>query len=118
MYIEIVPNRTSPPAILLRESFRDGDQIRKRTLANLSHWEPARVEALRRALRGAFDHLTGGDPICGLGFGVLYALKHVADDLGITGVVGRTRTGKLGRFLTLARVARKRSPLAQGPVAQ
>ena len=62
MYIEIVPNRTSPPAILLRESFRDGDQIRKRTLANLSHWEPARVEALRRALRGDFDHLTGEDP--------------------------------------------------------
>src|SRR5262249_14445052 len=89
MYIEIVPNRTSPPAILLRESFRDGGQIRKRTLANLSHWEPARVEALRRTLRGDFDHLTGGDPICGPVFGVLYALKHVADDLGLTGVLGR-----------------------------
>ena len=72
MYIEIVPNRTSPPAILLRESFRDGDQIRKRTLANLSHWEPARVEALRRALRGELDHRTGGDPICGPVLGVLY----------------------------------------------
>src|SRR5262249_48359458 len=63
MSIETVPNRTSPPAILLRESLRDGDQIRKRTLANLSQWEPARVEALRRALRGDFDPLTGGDPI-------------------------------------------------------
>jgi transposase len=112
MYIEIVPNRTSPPAILLRESFRDGDQIRKRTLANLSHWEPARVEALRRALRGDFDHLTGEDPICGPVFGVLYALKHVADDLGITGVLGRTRTGKLGLFLTLARVAHQGSRLS------
>jgi len=112
MYIETVPNRTSPPAILLRESFRDGDQIRKRTLANLSHWEPARVEALRRALRGDFDHLTGGDPICGPVFGVLYALKHVADDLGLTRVLGRTRTGKLGLFLTLARVAHQGSRLS------
>jgi transposase len=112
MYIEIVPNRTSPPAILLRESFRDGDQIRKRTLANLSQWEPARVEALRRALRGEFDHLTGGDPICGPVFGVLYALKHVADDLGIPSVLGRTRTGKLGLFLTLARVAHQGSRLS------
>jgi hypothetical protein len=112
MYIEIGPNRTSPPAILLRESFRDGDQIRKRTLANLSQWEPARVEALRRALRGEFDHLTGGDPICGPVFGVLYALKHVADDLGIPSVLGRTRTGKLGLFLTLARVAHQGSRLS------
>jgi len=86
IYIEIIPNCTSPPAILLREPFRDGDQIRKRTLANLSHREPVRVEALRRALQGECDHLTGGDPICGPVFGVLYALKRVADDLGIPGV--------------------------------
>jgi transposase len=112
MYIETVPNRTSPPAILLRESFRDGDQIRKRTLANLSHWEPARVEALRRALRGDFDHLTGGAPICGPVFGVLYALKHVAADLGLPRVLGRTRTGKLSVFLTLARVAHQGSRLS------
>jgi transposase len=52
MYIERVPNRSSPPAILLRESFRDGDRVRKRTLANLSHWPPDRIEALRAALRG------------------------------------------------------------------
>ena len=49
MYIDIVPNRHSPPAILLRESVRDGPTIRKRTLANLSQWDPVRVEALRRA---------------------------------------------------------------------
>src|SRR3989475_11636638 len=118
MYIEIVPNRTSPPAILLRESFRDGDQFRKRSLATLSHWEPARVEALRRALRGEFDHLPGGDPLCGPVFGVLYALKYVADDLGITGVLGRTRTGKLSLFLTLARVAHQGSRLSAARRAQ
>ena len=61
MYIDIVPNRPSPPAILLRESVRDGTTIRKRTLANLSQGEPVRVEALRRALRGEFDQLPLGE---------------------------------------------------------
>jgi len=52
MYIERVPNRDSPPAILLRESFREGGRTRKRTIANLSHWPVDRVEALRHVLRG------------------------------------------------------------------
>jgi transposase len=52
MYVERIPNRSSPPAILLRESYRDGDKIRKRTLANLSDWSAAKIEALRRVLRG------------------------------------------------------------------
>ena len=47
MYIETVPNRGSPPAILLRESYRDGGRIRKRTLLNLSHWPAEHVEGLR-----------------------------------------------------------------------
>lgn len=51
MYVERVPNRTSPPAILLRESYRDGDKVKKRTLANLSHWPESKIEALRRVLR-------------------------------------------------------------------
>jgi transposase len=52
MYVERIPNRNSPPAILLRESYRDGDKIRKRTLANLSDWPEAKIEALRCVLRG------------------------------------------------------------------
>ena len=64
MYIERVPNRNSPPAILLRESVREGRRVRKRTLANLSHWEPLRIEALCRALRGEFDHLAASERIC------------------------------------------------------
>ena len=52
MYVETVPNRNSPPAILLRTATRDGKKIRKRTVANLSHWPPAQVESLRRVLRG------------------------------------------------------------------
>jgi hypothetical protein len=52
MYIDIVPNRNSPPAVLLRESVREGKKIRKRTVANLSKLPPEVVEVLRRALRG------------------------------------------------------------------
>ncbi|HLM67268.1 MAG TPA: IS1634 family transposase, partial [Longimicrobium sp.] len=52
MYIDVVPNRSSPPAVLLRESSREGGKIRKRTLANLSALPPDAVEVLRRALKG------------------------------------------------------------------
>jgi transposase len=52
MYIESVPNRNSPPAILLRESYRDGGKVRKRTLCNLSNWPAAHIEGLRGVLRG------------------------------------------------------------------
>lgn len=52
MYVETVPNRNSPPAILLREGWREGRRTRKRTLSNLSHWPPAQVELLRRVLKG------------------------------------------------------------------
>ena len=51
MYIDTVPNRNSPPAILLREGWREGRRTRKRTLANLSHWPAPKVETLRRLLR-------------------------------------------------------------------
>jgi Transposase DDE domain len=52
MYIESVPNRNSPPAILLRESYREGGKVRKRTLCNLSDWQPAHIEGLRAVLKG------------------------------------------------------------------
>ncbi len=51
MYIDIVPNRDSPPAILLRESSREGRRVVKRTLTNLSGWPPRKIELLRRLLR-------------------------------------------------------------------
>ena len=52
MYIDIVPNRKSPPAILLRESVREGEHIRKRTLANLSTLSMLQIESIRRVLKG------------------------------------------------------------------
>src|SRR6478672_1139236 len=52
MYIEAVPNRGSPPAILLRESYRDGGRVRKRTLLNLTDWPGDLVAGLRALLKG------------------------------------------------------------------
>jgi len=52
MHIQIVPNRGSPPAVLLRESYRDGDKVKKRTLANLSSLPADQIESIRAVLRG------------------------------------------------------------------
>jgi Transposase DDE domain len=52
MYVVKVPNRGSPPAILLRESYRHDGKVKNRTLANLSAWPEAKVEALSRVLKG------------------------------------------------------------------
>ena len=52
MYIEAVPNRNSPPAILLRETYRHDGKFHKRTLCNLSHWPAAHIEGLRGVLKG------------------------------------------------------------------
>ena len=58
MYIETVPNRNSPPTVLLRESRRDGGKIIKRTLANLSDWPEQKVAALRAVLKGDYQRIT------------------------------------------------------------
>ena len=52
MHIHVVPNRGSPPTVLLRESYREGAKVHKRTLANLSSLSLAQVEAMRAVLRG------------------------------------------------------------------
>jgi transposase len=52
MHIQIVPNRGSPPAVLLRESYREGGKVKKRTLANLSSLPADQIEAIRAVLRG------------------------------------------------------------------
>ena len=106
MYITAVPHRNSPPAILLRESFRDGDKVRTRTLANLTSWAPERIEALRRALKGEFDGLTGDlQPVCGPSFAVLFVLKQLAGRVGLRRVLGTERGATLVLLLILARVA-------------
>jgi transposase len=52
MYVTAIPNRNSPPAILLRESYREAGKVKTRTIANISHLRPAQIDALRSALSG------------------------------------------------------------------
>lgn len=62
MYLETVPNRTSRPAVLLREGWREQGKIRKRTLANLSDWADERLEALRAVLKGDLSFRAAAAP--------------------------------------------------------
>ena len=113
MYVAVVPNRNSPPAILLREAYREDGKSKSRTIANLTHWKPERIEALARALKGEFDGVGGNvDPVNDRVFGVLFVLKAIADRIGITKALGNDRTGKLALFLILARIANQGSRLS------
>ena len=85
MYIEAIPNRSSPPAILLRESYREDGKVRKRTLCNLSDWPVAHIEGLRGVLRGGTVIAAGQDA-----FTVTRSLPHghVAAALGMARKIG------------------------------
>ncbi|MBW1907612.1 MAG: hypothetical protein JRJ24_20420 [Deltaproteobacteria bacterium] len=61
MYIATIPNRKSPPAILLREGYRENGKVKNRTLANLSKLPPEAIEAIRRILKG--DKLVSTDEL-------------------------------------------------------
>jgi transposase len=88
MYVEAVPNRNSPPAILLRESYRHEGKVRKRTLCNLSDWSPAHIEGLRGVLKGGIVIPAGQDA-----FTVTRSLPHghVAAALGTAHKIGLDR---------------------------
>src|ERR1700674_4549879 len=84
MHVDRIPNRTSPPAFLLRETYREGGKVKKRTLANITHWPAAKIEALRRLLR---DEVLGGDQTAGLK--LLRSLPHGQGALCIAMMVAR-----------------------------
>jgi transposase len=88
MYIESVPNRNSPPAILLRESFRLDGKVCKRTLCNLSGWSPAHIEGLRGVLKGGTVIAAGPDA-----FTITRSLPHghAAAALGTARKIGLER---------------------------
>ena len=88
MYIEAVPNRNSPPAVLLRETYRHNGKICKRTLCNLSHWPTSHVEGLRGVLKGGTVIPAERDA-----FTVTRSLPHghVAAALGIAREIGLDR---------------------------
>jgi hypothetical protein len=105
MSIESVPNRSSPPAILLRESFRENGRVRKRTLANLSDWPTTLVEGFRTLLKG-------GVAVAEEGIAIRRALPHghAAAVLGTIRAIGLDRllgkpTDKRLAPLTIALIA-------------
>jgi Transposase DDE domain len=116
MYVTRVPNRGSPPATLLRESYRDGAKVKTRTLANLSRWPEAKVEALRQVLKG---EPLGAAPAR---LEILRSLPHghVAAVLGMTRKLGLERLlprrperlARLALALVVARVIEPAAKLA------
>src|SRR5229473_1273176 len=102
MYVAIVPNRGSPPAILLRESYRDGAKVKNRTLKNLSDWPAERIELLRAVLRG--DALAPA----GEGLEIVRALPHGH----VLAALGTARRIKLDRLLPRAAARRGKLALA------
>jgi Transposase DDE domain len=94
MYVTVVPNRGSPPAILLRETYREDGKVKNRTLANLTRWKPEKIAALRAVLRD--ETLLPA----GAGFEILRSLPHghIAAALGIARRLGldpRAKTAAL-----------------------
>lgn len=115
MYIESVPNRNSPPAILLRESYRDDGKVKKRTLANLTDWPTELVEGLRALLKGGKVVSAEGG-----GISILRSLPHghVVAALGTLRSIGLDRllgpTGNRCRDLVVAMlVSRLISPASK-----
>lgn len=88
MFIETVPNRNSPPAVLLRETWREGSKVKKRTLLNLTSWPAERVEGLRILLKGGTALPPGEAP-----FTIMRSLPHghVAAILGTMHGIGLDR---------------------------
>ena len=117
MYIESVPNRTSPPAILLRESYRENGKVRKRTLCNLSDWPVAHIEGLRGVLKGGTVIAPERDA-----FTVTRSLPHghvalalgTARKIGLDGIIGPAgnRCRDLVLAMLIARITDPGSKLA------
>lgn len=100
MHIESVPNRKSHPTILLRESYRADGKVRKRTIANLTHWPEHLVEGLRTLLRGgvALGHAEEALTIArSLPHGHVAAVLGTAERLGLPKLLGERRGGPASR---------------------
>ncbi|MEA2002788.1 MAG: transposase, partial [Actinomycetota bacterium] len=115
MYIDVIPNRKSPPAVLLRESYREGDKVKKRTIANLSALPFEMVEPMRRLIRG--ENLVPPDAafeiLRSLPHGHVAAVATQAKQLDIPKLLGPTCPERdLVMGLIVARVCRPGSKLA------
>jgi hypothetical protein len=103
MYIETVPNRNSRPAILLREGWREGRRTRKRTLANLTDWPAAQIEALRAVLKGDYQRLA---PAPG------FSIERTRPHGHVAAVLGTLRRLKLDRLLAAQRGPEREAVIA------
>jgi len=116
MYIESVPNRNSPPAILLREGWREGGKVKKRTIANLSDWPAQKIEALRAVLKGAPAGLGADsfDIIRSRPHGHVAAALGTARRLGLPALLSRqpSRMRDIVLALTVSRIMDPGSKLA------
>ena len=120
MYIDIVPNRRSPPAILLREAYREDGKIVKRTVANLSDWPMDKVEALRAVLKSsgrvkvvAEDAEMPLDIVRSLPYGHVAAVMGMMRRLEMDRIVGLDGVvGKRVQALIAARILDPASKLA------
>src|SRR5215831_14247427 len=116
MYVETIPNRNSPPAILLRESFREDGQVRKRTLANISDWPAEQIESLRRVLKGETFPSDSRDLDIrrSLPHGHVAAVVGTMRKLGLPQLIDATRSGdrELSLALVAARILDPQSKLA------
>src|SRR5689334_5186656 len=106
MHIQVIPNRGSPPAILLRESYREGAKVKKRTLLNLTHWPPELLEGFKALLKGGTVIPASAEV-----FTIRRALPHghVAAVLGMLRQIGLDRLlgphGNRCRDLVIAMIA-------------
>src|SRR6266566_5521837 len=116
MYVTRVPNRASPPAVLLRESYREGGKVKNRTLANLSSWPEAKVEALSRALKGLPPAGLEGtfEVTRSLPHGHVAAVLGTIRELGLEELIGPagSRQRDLVTAMTVAQVTAPDSKLA------
>jgi transposase len=117
MYIERVPNRNSPPAVLLRESYREGGKIRKRTLANLSKLPDTVVDNLRIVLKGgaAIENLSESFSVeRSLPHGHVAAVLGTIKKLSLHNLIAAENSRKRALVLAMivARVLDPRSKLA------
>ena len=117
MYVARIPNRGSPPAILLRESYRQGGKVKNRTLANLSHWPESKVDALAQTLKGLppkLDLSQAFEITRSLPHGHVAAVLGTARRLGVEELIDATpsRTRDLVTAMLVAQVIDPGSKLA------
>src|SRR5271157_2171602 len=115
VYITTIANRNSPPAVLLRESYRERGKVKSRTLANLSKWPPAKIDALRRVLADEPMQPAATQRFeieRALAYGDVAAALGTLRQIGLDQILPR-RPGRLARLILAMIVARVVEPAAK-----